>query len=67
MRVKLDLQIDSANAAFDDGMHKAEVARIMRDFAEWIADGAEGHFDLYDVNGNHVGAAVFEAWEEEEA
>lgn len=66
MRVKLDLQMESENAAFQDGMHCLEVGRILREFSQWVSDGAEGHFDMYDVNGNYVGAAVFEAWEEEE-
>lgn len=65
MRVKLDLTLESENAAFQDGMHGHEVARIMREMAEWIADGAEGKFDLRDVNGNWAGRADFEAWEED--
>lgn len=65
MRIKLSLTMESENAAFQDGMHKHEVARIMREMAEWIADGAEGKFDLRDVNGNWVGRADFDAWEEE--
>jgi hypothetical protein len=65
MRVKLDLQISSENAAFQDGMHSLEVARIVRELGAWLSDGAEGMFDLLDVNGNCVGQASFEAWEEE--
>ena len=66
MRVKLTVELESENAAFQDGMHSLEVARIMRDFTTWLLDGAEGRFTLHDVNGNPVGRADFEAWEEED-
>jgi hypothetical protein len=66
MRVKLDLQISSEGAAFQDGMHGIETARILRALADAIFEGSEGRYDLRDVNGNYVGAAVFEAWEEDD-
>lgn len=66
MRVKLEISIESEGAAFQDGMHSLEVARILRAMTEAIAEGAEGMFDLRDINGNWVGRATFEAWEGDE-
>jgi hypothetical protein len=66
MRVKLDLQISSEGAAFQDGMHGIETARILRALADVIFEGSEGHYDLRDLNGGHSGRAVFEAWEEDD-
>lgn len=66
MRVKLELTITSGNAAFQDGMHSLEVARILRAITEVIREGAEGMYDLRDVNGAWAGRATFEAVEEDE-
>jgi hypothetical protein len=66
MRVKLDLQISSEGAAFQDGMHGIETARILRALADVIFEGSEGYYDLRDLNGAYSGRAVFEAWEEED-
>ena len=66
MSARMDLTINSDNAAFD-GNAGAEVARILRALADAIEDGGEGHFRLYDVNGNGAGSAFLEIWTEEEA
>jgi hypothetical protein len=65
MQVKLTVELESGNDAFQDGMFRLETARIMRELTTWLADGAEGHFNLHDINGHRVGVAIFEAWEEE--
>ena len=66
MAVDLTLKIKSDNAAFADNAG-AEVARILRAMADAIDEGgAEGHFDLRDINGNRVGSAWFEVWPEAE-
>lgn len=65
--VVFTLSIRTANAAFADGKHGAEIARILRCLAEDLDElGLEGHFILNDINGNGVGTAVLEAWEAEE-
>jgi hypothetical protein len=66
MRVKLTVEIDSENEAFQDETHCLEVARIMQELAQKLSNGAEGYFTLNDINGNYVGNAIFEAWEEED-
>lgn len=66
MRVRLSINIDSENAAFQDGMHGIETARILRAMADVIFEGAEGMFDLREINGNWIGRAIFEAWDEED-
>jgi hypothetical protein len=64
MRVDLDLKLVGEGAAFQDGMHSIETARILRALADAIFEGTEGRFDLRDINGNYVGSCVFDAWEE---
>ena len=65
MAVEFTLSIRSDNEAFaqDAG---AEVARILRALADSIAEEAEGHFRLMDINGNGVGRAVLEVWPEDD-
>jgi hypothetical protein len=66
MSVDFTMTIKSGNDAFADNAG-AEVARILRAMAEAIDEhGAEGMFDLRDINGNYVGNAVFEVWAEGE-
>jgi len=65
MPVNLSLKLNSYSAAFaqDAG---AEVARILRDMADRITEGAEGPFYLIDVSGNTVGSAFLEVWPDSE-
>lgn len=65
MNVKLDLSLESGNSAFE-GNAAMETARILRALADSLEQGREGRFHLVDVNGNLVGKAFFEVWEEEE-
>jgi hypothetical protein len=60
---QITITIETLNAAFDDGNTGAEIARILRDFADKI-DGSEGYYNdpinldgtkLRDINGNKVG------------
>lgn len=56
MRVRISIKCD--NAVFDEGNNGAEVARILRDIADRIADRALLEcraFPLHDGNGNKVG------------
>jgi hypothetical protein len=55
--MKLTITIDMDNEAFDKGTG-GELARILRKYANHIAD--DGHYKqkLFDVNGNQVGTAV---------
>lgn len=59
------LQIDTGNAAFDDGSLKLEVARILRDVADRLEVGAYVN-KLRDINGNTVGSVELIIDEEEE-
>lgn len=63
-QVKLNLKIESLNEAFQDGNHTSELARILKLMAKGIENGAEGRFNLYDTNGNCVGSAFLEVWED---
>jgi hypothetical protein len=60
--VTLDLNIQSAGAAFQDGNAPTEVARVLRALANMIDAGREGHFHLLDANGNGCGRAMLEIW-----
>lgn len=60
----LILKIKTDNAAFceEDGTEAslargAELARILRELADELADGNDGTFAVMDVNGNRVGTA----------
>ena len=62
--VKFDLKLESLNEAFQDGNHTAELVRILQLVAKGIENGDEGRFHLYDTNGNCVGSAFLEVWED---
>lgn len=47
--------VNCDGAAFDDGP-ATELARILRDLAKRIEDEGPDAADLFDVNGNKVGA-----------
>jgi hypothetical protein len=49
----LEIQIDNSGAAFDDPA--LEVARILREQAQRIADGGVSNSYLFDFNGNRCG------------
>ncbi|UTC28625.1 hypothetical protein MARCHEWKA_01120 [Brevundimonas phage vB_BpoS-Marchewka] len=48
------LEIDTGNAAFDEGDKPYEIARILRDLAQKIENGAD-EGSVRDLNGNKVG------------
>lgn len=54
------LNFATDNAAFADG-REAEIARILRELADKIADGDRDDMNLsiFDANGNSVGSAYF--------
>jgi hypothetical protein len=60
----LNFNLATGNVAFDENPD-LEVARILRALADAIEKGKEGQFTLRDINGNTVGRAFFETWEEE--
>jgi hypothetical protein len=49
------LRFEMDNAAFSDGNHPAEVARILHDIAERVAPGCTDCGIIRDINGNTVG------------
>lgn len=58
--MKFTIEIDCGNAAFGDYPWD-EVARILKAYAERLENGHRPDRPaLYDINGNRVGAAVFE-------
>ena len=63
--MKLNLSIDTTNAAFDGDDRGPELARILRELADRLEDGRFGPMDtaapLRDINGNRVGMALFVA------
>lgn len=62
MAIEISLTMRSGNSAFAEGRAPAEIARILRELADAIADGAEGPVRLVDVNGNGCGRAMVEIW-----
>lgn len=60
--MKFTVEIECDNAAFADGCHNYEVARILRELADdldaGLFDGNRKSTGLRDANGNHVGQAV---------
>ena len=57
--MKLTIEIEMDNAAFEDG-NGTEAARILTRLAEKLADRGSVEYDdwtLFDVNGNVVGLA----------
>jgi hypothetical protein len=57
---KFVAEIETDNAAFEDGNRNLEVARILRVLAEQIENGSDG-VTLRDINGNRVGFAEFDS------
>jgi hypothetical protein len=57
--MKLVITMNLDNAAFADGNEQAEIARIIREYADRITSGLHEKSDatLYDINGNLVGTA----------
>ncbi|USN14348.1 hypothetical protein KABACHOK_05350 [Brevundimonas phage vB_BpoS-Kabachok] len=49
------LEIETGNAAFDDGDKAYEIARILRALADRVENGDEAG-SVRDVNGNKVGS-----------
>ena len=62
-QVTFTMQIKTSNDAYQDQNHRAEMSRTLQLMIERLEEGEEGHFTLYDTNGNRVGDAVFEVWE----
>jgi hypothetical protein len=59
------LKFKTDNAAFGDGAGAAEVARILRDVADKVANGRD-YGSVQDINGNTVGDWDLELPEPEE-
>ena len=57
MAKRIKIEIETKNAAFDDGNAPQEVARILRELAERMETRAclPDTVNLYDANGNRVG------------
>jgi hypothetical protein len=49
------LSFNMDNAAFADGNHPDEVARILRDIAARVGEQGDEYGIIYDYNGNVVG------------
>lgn len=54
------IEIDTGNAAFEDEGKGYEIARILRDIADKVENGAESGI-ARDINGNKVGTFEVEA------
>jgi hypothetical protein len=54
---RFNLTIETRNSAFDpeEGGAHSEIARILHELADRLADGSETSGGLYDFNGNRVG------------
>jgi hypothetical protein len=57
--VKLELKVESSNAAFEDDNARAESVRILRRVAELVTEDGEGG-NIRDINGNMVGKWTLE-------
>ena len=58
--MKLVIEVNLDNAAFDDDQNIHELRRIMDDLLERLPDPldlTDGPLNLHDVNGNHCGEA----------
>lgn len=55
---KLIIELDLDNDAFQEWGGQAEVARILRDYADNAAEWGVGSRYLRDINGNTVGSAT---------
>jgi hypothetical protein len=54
---KLIITIDLDNDAFQEWGGQAEVARILRKYADQVSEWGVGKCQLLDINGNRVGGA----------
>jgi hypothetical protein len=52
------IEIKTTNAAFEDSP-ETEIARILREWADRIEEGAQGTYKVFDINGNSVGTLYF--------
>ncbi len=64
--VKFYLDIDTRNDAVQDGYHTHELLRILSILSSKLEQGKEGPFRLYDKNGQYLGSASLEVWDDEE-
>lgn len=55
---KLIIEIDLDNDAFQEWGGQAEVARILRNYAETVSEWGVGTCPFLDINGNRVGSAT---------
>ena len=55
--MKLVIEIEMNNAAFEEEDGRTEAARILRLLAEDLETGSRTRMGLYDINGNTVGTA----------
>ena len=55
---KLIIELDLDNDAFQEWGGQAEIARILRNYADNAADYGVGNRKLLDINGNTVGTAT---------
>ena len=63
----LTITIKTENAAFEEPGKAAEVARILRKYADQIeGDGDVGEWALADYNGNRVGFASVDGEDEDD-
>lgn len=53
--LRFELAIDLDNAAFADGQHRDEIARILGTVINKLQDGRALSGALHDANGNRVG------------
>lgn len=53
--MQFTVTIDTDNAAFDGDDCGAELARILREIAQKVEDGAD-EGNAFDINGNRVGS-----------
>jgi hypothetical protein len=59
MAEKITIEIETGNAAFDEGNSGYEVARILRKLADEFENYGRAQFSgLYDYNGNKVGGVM---------
>lgn len=53
-------------ADISSGNADVNVPDILRKLADQLEAGREGYFTLFDTNGNGVGVAFFETWENDD-
>ena len=52
---KITIEINTTNAAFEEGYKNIEVARILKEFANGLEEYSYAPTILKDINGNTVG------------